>query len=119
MGVVEGFPVYLGLVKRKRFWFFSGMKVAFSHLESFLEELRQESASVHRSILRVMIYEDGYDLYVIAGAVIGGELVEGRMYCGCLTGKHEKVTRDKAEFVYDKIARGGQGHGAGGPQRRF
>ena len=34
--------------------------------------------------------------------------MEGRIHCGCLTGQHEKATREKGEFIYDKIAQAGK-----------
>jgi hypothetical protein len=64
------------------------MKVRFSTIDEFLAELALEPALVEDKILRMTrVYESMrtaplMHLYVVAGVVIRGKLVELRQFCG-------------------------------------
>ena len=64
------------------------MKVCFRIVEEFLEEIREDAALVEDGMVRVTrLYRDAQPpplmhLYMVAGAVIRGKVVELRQYCG-------------------------------------
>ena len=89
------------------------MKVKFSVVEEFLEELRHEHKEVEDSIVRVTFrYEQSpqvlfvYHMSVVAGFMVRGKLIELKQACGDITkppSEHDAKTRARAEQIAGQI----------------
>ena len=91
------------------------MKVQFSVVEEFLEELRHEHKEVEDSIVRVTFrYEQSphvsfvYHMSVVAGFVVRGKLIELHQLCGDILKEqpaHEgsRKTKARAEQIIHQI----------------
>jgi hypothetical protein len=89
------------------------MRVHFSVVEEFLEELRHEHTEVEDAIVRVTFrYEQSpqvpfvYHMSVVAGFLVRGKLIELKQSCGDITkppGEHDAKTRARAEQIAGQI----------------
>jgi hypothetical protein len=89
------------------------MKVTFSVVEEFLEELHHEQKEVEDSIVRVTFrYEQSpqvpfvYYMSVVAGFLVRGKLIELKQACGDIMkppGEHDAKTRARAEQIAGQI----------------
>jgi hypothetical protein len=97
------------------------MKVHFSDVREFQDELALDKTRVYRSIVRVTkmfqpskSYPTASHVYVIAGACVRSALIELRVYCGQHWGPdrpQSKEALEKADQIITGLEAWGQSHG--------